>query len=94
MTAQSNDIRPEQHRQGKGVLVMQHSCQYFDPELPAPLLGEQCTVSVSIVNEPTKKALVTFTCPHGATRRHVVYPGTLDWGWLEASLLLIHKLAA
>jgi len=56
----------------------------FPPELPAELLAEGCTVRVSYVSEPVYKALVTFTCSHGGTRRHAVYPQSSDWGWLQS----------
>jgi hypothetical protein len=71
---------------------MKDSC--FDPEMPAALLAERFAVSISIAHEPTMKALVTFTCQHGATRRHSVYPGSRDWEWLQAWLWRVRKVAA
>jgi hypothetical protein len=56
----------------------------FDEHLTARSLAEQCAaVSVTWVSEPVLKALITFTCVHGRTHRHSVYPGTDDWTWCE-----------
>lgn len=55
----------------------------FEDHLPARLLAARCAVSIALVKEPMLKAIVTFTCPHGATHRHAVYPGTEDWKWCE-----------
>ena len=56
---------------------------HFDNNLTARLLAEECAVSVALVRDPVQKAIVTFTCPHGKTHRHTVYPGTDDWVWCE-----------
>ncbi len=59
----------------------------FDLETPAEILAERCRrINANYCAGQPGRILVRFTCRHGFTRNHAVYPGASDWAWANRLL--------
>jgi hypothetical protein len=54
-------------------------CDCFTSHTTARELMEMCSVECSFIDQPVRKAIMSFTCVHGRAHRHSVYPGNEDW---------------